>query len=88
MIAIRLCLLIAGVAFASGSAFAQTPRPAPETKPTAPAEDLSKKLKRSNGVIHPKEVDPGIEKPAPETHDPNVAPPPGTSGGDNALRPK
>ena len=34
----------------------------------------------SNGVIHPKEVDPAIEKPAPKVGDPNVVPPPGTSG--------
>ena len=56
--------------------------------PTAPAQNLSEKLNRSNGVIHPKEVDPAIEKPAPKVGDPNVVPPPGTSGGASAPQPK
>jgi hypothetical protein len=42
---------------------------------------VSKKLNQSNGVVHPRDVDPGIEKPAPKTGDPNVASPLGTSGG-------
>jgi hypothetical protein len=33
-------------------------------------------------------VDPGIQKPAPKTGDPNVVPPPGTSGGAPAPQPK
>ena len=60
----------------------------PGAKPTAPAENLSKKLSQSNGVIHPKEVDPAIEKPTPNARDPNVVPPPGTSGGASAPQPK
>jgi hypothetical protein len=99
----RLCLLVAGVTLVAGSAFAQAPNPTPtpeappdsvpgETtpgaKPTAPAQNLSEKLNQSNGVIHPKEVDPTIEKPAPKTGDPNVVPPPGTSGGAPAPQPK
>jgi hypothetical protein len=40
------------------------------------------------GVIHPKEVDPPIEKPAPKTGDPNVVPPPGSSGGAPAPQAK
>jgi hypothetical protein len=54
----RLCLLVAGVAFVAGSSFAQTPNqtPAPaapldsvqsETKPGAPAQNLSEKLNQS-----------------------------------------
>ena len=86
----RLCLLVAGVTLVAGSAFAQTTNP--ETTPgdatTAPAQNLSKKLNQSNGVIHPKEVDPAIEKPAPKVRDPNVVPPPGTSGGAPAPQPK
>lgn len=64
MIAIgsRLCLLVAEVTLVAGSAFAQVPNPG-ETTPgdatTAPAQNLSKKLNQSNGVIHPKEVEPG-----------------------------
>jgi hypothetical protein len=88
----RLRLLVAGVTLVAGSAFAQAPNPAPtptrDAKPTAPAHNLSEKLNRSNGVIHPKEVDPAIEKPAPRAQDPNVAPPPGTSGGASAPQPK
>ena len=77
----RLCLLIAGVTLVAGSVFAQAPGK-PEPTPaaplsSAPSENLSEKLNRSNGVIHPKEVDPTIEKPAPKTGDLNVVPPPG-----------
>ena len=80
----RLCLLVAGVTLAGGSAFAQAPNPAtPDTKP-----NLSKQLNQSNGVIHPKEVDSAIEKPAPKVGDPNVVPPPETSGGAGAPQPK
>ncbi len=101
-IASRLCPLVAGVILVGGAAYAQAPSPAPN--PTAPLDSgppkttpdakatappsLSKKLNQSNGVIHPKEVDPGIEKAAPKTLDPNVVPPPGTSGGAPAPQPK
>ena len=90
----RRCLLVAGAALVAGQAFAQAANPAapvdatPGVAPTAPAEDLSKKLNQSNGVIHPKEVDPAIEKGAPIVHDPNVVPPPATSGGSAAPQPK
>jgi hypothetical protein len=91
----RICVLVLGAAFVAGGAFAQTttPGPAPNqptsgAKTTAPAENLSDKLNQSNGVIHPKEVDPAIEKPAPKAHDPNVVPPPGTSGGAATPQPK
>jgi hypothetical protein len=98
-IGLRLCRLVAGVTLVAGSAFAQAANPIPapaerpdlvqgETAPDAPAENLSEKLNRSNGVIHPKEVDPAIEKPAPKAGDSNVVPPPGTSGGAPAPKPK
>ena len=82
----RLCMMVAAATLVAGAAFAQAPSPAPNetipgAKPLAPGENLSKKLNQSNGVIHPKEVDPGIQKPAPKTGDPNVVPPPGASGG-------
>jgi hypothetical protein len=32
----------------------------------APAQNLSERLNQANGVIHPKEMDPAIEKPAPD----------------------
>ena len=88
----RLCLLVAGITLVAGSAFAQAPNPGEPTrgdaKPAAPAQNLSKKLNQQNGVIHPKEVDPAIEKPAPKTGDSNVVPPPGISGDATAPQPK
>ena len=87
----RLYLIVAGVALVAGPAFAQATSPATKnTVPDAnpPAQSLSKELSQSNGVIRPKEVDPGIQKPAPHTGDPNVVPPPGTSGGAAAPQPK
>jgi hypothetical protein len=88
----RLCLILAGVTLA-GAAFAQATSPAPrEATPgansSAPDQSLSKELNQSNGVIHPKEVDPAIEKPTPNARDPNVVPPPGASGGAAAPQPK
>jgi hypothetical protein len=88
----RLCLFVAGVTLA-GPAFAQAPTPAPsetapQANPAVPAQNLSDKLNQSNGVIRPKEVDPAIEKPAPKAGDPNVVPPPATSGGAAAPQPK
>jgi hypothetical protein len=98
LIGSRLCLFVAGATLVASAAFAQAPNPTPNptapldskpgAKPTAPAEDLSKKLNQSNGVIHPKEVDPAIEKGAPVVRDPNVVPPPGTSGGSAAPQAK
>ena len=87
----RLYTIAAGVTFMAGAAFAQATSPAPkETVPDAnpPAQNLSKELNQSNGVIHPKELDPAIEKPTPDARDPNVVPPPGTSGGAAARQPK
>ena len=86
-------MIVAAATLVAGAAFAQAPSPAPNetipaAKPLAPGESLSKKLNQSNGVIHPKEVDPGIQKPPPKTGDPNVVPPPGTSGGAPAPQPK
>jgi hypothetical protein len=88
-----LWLLVAGVTLLGGAAFAEATSPAPNesthsANPSAPGQNLSEELNQSNGVIHPKEVDPGIEKPTPHAHDPNVVPPPGTSGGAPAPQPK
>jgi hypothetical protein len=89
----RFCLVVAGVTLFAGAAFAQATSPGPkEAAPgadaNAPAQSLSKELNQSNGIIHPKEVDPGIQKPAPKTGDPNVVPPPGSPGGAAAPQPK
>jgi hypothetical protein len=95
IIGTRLCLLVAGATLVAGAAFAQAapldsaPRETtPGATPTAPAQNLSKELNQSNGVIHPKEVDPAIDKAAPNVRDPNVVPPPGTAGGSPAPQPK
>jgi hypothetical protein len=65
----RFCVFVAGMTLVAGSAFAEALSPAPApTAPavsTAPGQNLSEKLNRSNGVIRPKEVDPAIEKPRP-----------------------
>ena len=68
-ISLRICLLVAGATLVVGSAFAQAANPETtrgDAKPTAPGQNLSEKLNRSNCVIHPKEVDTGIEKGAPD----------------------
>ncbi len=94
--------VFASAAFAVGlscSASAQTAQVAPPTDsvpekmapgstPTDPPKSLSDKLDQSNGVIHPKEVDPAIERPAPETGTDGVIAPPGTQGGPSAPQPK
>ena len=72
---------------ATVTTYAQTPAPksapttipekiAPGAKPAAPTKNLSKELNRSNGVIQPKDVDPEMNKGAPNTSDRNVIPPP------------
>ena len=82
----RLFLCLAAVALSAGSALAEANSPAANPQP-APGQSLSDKLSRSNGVIHPKEVDPAIEKPAPDPQDQNVIPP-GAAPGSPAPQPK
>jgi hypothetical protein len=89
----RLHLIVATVTLLAGAASVQAASPAPDSatpdaNSSAPEQNLSKELNQSNGLIHPKEVDPAIQKPAPSTGDPNVVPPPGTSGGAAAPQPK
>ena len=86
-------MIVVGVSLVAGAASAQTTSPAPkdstpDAKPIAPGDNLSKKLNESNGVIHPKEVDPGIQKPRAQDRDTNVVPPPGTTGDRPAPQPK
>jgi hypothetical protein len=90
----QLRRLGACVMLAAAPAFAQTPSLAPAATPgldsapgkitpgakaTEPTQNLSDRLNQSNGVIHPKDVDPAMEKPTPKTGDPNVLPPPSSS---------
>jgi hypothetical protein len=87
----RFFALVAGATLFASAAFAQeTGQGGKNTVPDAnpPAQNLSKELSKSNGVIPPKEVDPAIQKPAPKTGDTNVVPPPGSSGGSAAPQPK
>jgi hypothetical protein len=52
-------------------------------------ESLSDKLDRSEGVLPPPaDVDPGLEKPAPDVGTTRIIPPPGSPGGDPTVRPK
>jgi hypothetical protein len=55
---------------------------APGATPTSTPDNLSKKLGQSNGVIHPRDVDPKMDKTAPTTGDQNVIRPPASGGGD------
>jgi hypothetical protein len=55
----------------------------------APGANLSQKLSNSNGVLHPKDVDPKMQKPTPPTGpSASVIKPPGTPGGAPGPTPK
>ena len=51
-------------------------------------ESTSDKLARTDGVICPPEVDPGIKAPTPDVGKMPIIPPPGSRGGDPTVRPK
>ena len=70
----RTFVICVGLAALGAPAAAQTPSPTPAIS-QPPGKTLSDKLNATNGVIQPKEVDPGIEKTTPQTGDPNVIPP-------------
>lgn len=80
-----------------------TPPPAPNSPKCAPhdthgqngraagkrKEPLGDKLAKSDGVLCPPQgIDPEIRAPTPEGGNTPVIPPPGTPGGDPAVRPK
>ena len=60
----------------------------PRRRTAGAGRDPERQAEQVDGVIHPEEVDPAIEKPAPQARDPNVLPPPGTSGGAPSPQPK
>jgi len=78
----------------AGTAAAQVPQtagPNSASKPCADSGgsgDLSNKLRQSNGVICPPDVDQGMKAPTPNTGRMPVIPPPGSPGGDQNIQPK
>jgi hypothetical protein len=60
----------------------------PMAPPATTGENLSDKLARTDGVICPPNVDPGIKAPTPDAGKTPVIPPPGSPGGDPSVRPK
>ena len=68
-----------------------TPTPQAPLTPnatTGSGTNLSDKLARSDGVLCPPNVDPGIRAPTPDVGKMPVIPPPGSPGGDPNIRPK
>jgi len=51
-------------------------------------QNLSDQLSRNEGVLCPPDVDPEIEAPTPQSGRTPVIPPPGSPGGNPAVRPK
>jgi hypothetical protein len=62
--------------------------PNPSAPSATTGENLSDRLARTDGVICPPNVDPDIRAPTPDAGKTPVIPPPGSPGGDPALRPK
>lgn len=90
-IGLVLALMLApGAKAATPDATADATRaPAPPTDISKKPGNLSEKLNRNNGVIHPEgDIDPAMRKPAPPTGATPVIPPPGAPGGDTAIQPK
>jgi hypothetical protein len=63
-------------------------QPGAPGKPETTGESLSDKLARTDGVLCPPNVDPGIKAPTPEVGRKPVIPPPGSPGGDPSVQPK
>lgn len=87
---------IVALLLAPGANAAPAPWRIADATPAAPPTDISKKpgnlsdkLNRSDGVIHPEgDIDPAMRKPAPPTGATPVIPPPGAPGGDTTIQPK
>jgi hypothetical protein len=93
---IRAAPILAGCA---ASLWLLTAAAAPPSQPSrsipeeqgSSGSSLSHRLDRSGGVIRPPaDVDPGMAQPPPSTgsHSMPVVPPPGTPGGNPAVKPK
>lgn len=83
-------MLARGAKAATADATTDAPHaPAPPTDISKKPGNLSDKLNRNNGVIHPEgDIDPAMRKPAPPTGATPVIPPPGAPGGDTTIQPK
>jgi hypothetical protein len=90
VVAAALIILGAGgPASAASSSQDQSGAEAPKTDLQDKKGDLSEKLDKSNGVIHPQgAVDPGMDKKAPAIGDTPVIPPPGAPGSGTTAQPK
>ena len=66
----------------------QAGAPSPSAPASTTGESLSDRLARTDGVICPPNVDPGIRMPTPEAGNTPVISPPGSPGGDPSVRPK
>ena len=87
--AAALILLAGQPAFAASSAGGQSDAQPPKTDLQNKKGDLSEKLDKSNGVIHPQgPVDPGMNKKPPATGDSPVITPPGAPGSGSTTQPK
>ena len=79
----------ASAASAASSDGTQPDGQAPKTDLQDKKGDLSEKLDKSNGVIHPQgAVDPGMDKKAPSVGATPVIPPPGAPGSGSTAQPK
>jgi hypothetical protein len=85
-----LSALISGASFAQAPEQPETsPKPAPEAPDTKPDAPLSKKLHKNEGVLKPPEnIDPEMNKGAPDTGNMPIIIPPGEPGGDQDVQPK
>jgi hypothetical protein len=87
--AAALAALCAASALAASSTGDHPDAQPPKTDLQTKSGDLSDKLDKSNGVIHPRgAVDPGIDKKAPPVGDKPVIPPPGAPGSESNAQPK
>jgi hypothetical protein len=98
-VSIAVALTLAAASPASGQSSAPSTKPdqnapsqfdAESTQPQQRNENLSERLDRSDGVIHPPDsVDPEMRVAPPPTGDKMpVVPAPGSSGGDPTIKPK
>ena len=93
---IAVVLALAAASPASGQSSAPSTKPAPSqfdaesTQPQQRNQNLSERLDRSGGVIHPPDsVDPEMRVAPPPTGDKMpIVPAPRSSGGDPTIKPK